>query len=97
MAEVASGGEVSRIALALKSIFREKYTDRTVVFDEIDVGISGGNGVTSSGSKWGRLGRMGQVFCITHLPQTAAIADSHYFLYKEEKRGADGYSGPQFR
>lgn len=86
LAEVASGGEVSRIALALKSIFREKYTDRTVVFDEIDVGISGETGLQVA-AQMGRLGRMGQVFCITHLPQTAAIADSHYFLYKEEKEG----------
>ena len=57
-----------------------------MVFDEIDVGISGETGLQVA-AQMGRLGRMGQVFCITHLPQTAAIADSHYFLYKEEKEG----------
>lgn len=86
LAEVASGGEVSRIALALKTIFREGGTDRTVIFDEIDVGVSGQTGLQVA-AHIGKLGRTGQVFCITHLPQTAAIADSHFSLRKEERDG----------
>lgn len=86
LAEVASGGEVSRIALALKSVFHEKGQEKTVIFDEIDVGISGQTGLQVA-SHIGRLGVAGQVFCITHLPQTAAIGDNHFFLYKEETNG----------
>ena len=86
LAKIASGGEISRIALALKTSSRSISTGQTMIFDEIDVGISGQTGLQVA-DHIRRLRRYGQVFCITHLPQTASIADHHYFIYKKECDG----------
>ena len=81
--KVASGGELARIALAFKSVFRT-YTFKTMVFDEIDVGISGDIALKVA-EKILHLSKTNQVFCITHLPQTASIAKQHYHLAKIEQ------------
>ena len=81
--KVASGGEVARIALAFKSVFRGD-TFKTMVFDEIDVGISGDIALKVA-EKILNLSKTNQVFCITHLPQTASIAKQHYHLSKIEQ------------
>ncbi|MCH4167238.1 MAG: DNA repair protein RecN [Megasphaera sp.] len=86
LAKIASGGEVSRIALALKTSSHALETGKTIIFDEIDVGISGQTGLQVA-YHIRKLRDNGQVFCITHLPQTAAIADHHYFIYKQETDG----------
>lgn len=84
---VASGGELSRIMLALKTVLAEKDQIGTLIFDEIDTGISGKTAWKVS-EKLGMLGRGHQVICITHLPQIAAMADSHFLIEKsrEEKK-----------
>ena len=81
--KVASGGELARIALAFKSVFRSD-TFKTMVFDEIDVGISGDIALKVA-EKILNLSKTNQVFCITHLPQTASIAKQHYHLSKIEE------------
>lgn len=86
LAKIASGGEISRIALALKSSTHDVTLGRTMIFDEIDVGISGQTGLQVA-HHIRRLRKRGQVFCITHLPQTAAIADHHFFIFKKEQDG----------
>ena len=83
--KVASGGELARIALAFKSVFRTD-NHKTLVFDEIDVGISG-NIALKVAEKILTLSKTNQVFCITHLPQTASIAKQHYHLTKQEHEG----------
>ena len=80
--KVASGGELARIALAFKSVFRTD-NHKTLVFDEIDVGISGDIALKVA-EKILTLSKTNQVFCITHLPQTASIAKQHYHLTKQE-------------
>jgi DNA repair protein RecN (Recombination protein N) len=83
LARIASGGELSRIVLALKSVLTlEKYR-KTLVFDEIDSGI-GGRVASSVGEKLALLADQHQVFCVTHLPQIALQADDHFFLSKRE-------------
>lgn len=84
---VASGGELSRIMLALKTVLAEKDRIGTLIFDEIDTGISGKTAWKVS-EKLGMLGRDHQVLCITHLPQIAAMADCHFLIEKnrEEKK-----------
>lgn len=86
LAKIASGGEISRIALALKTSSRTISLGKTMIFDEIDVGISGQIGLQVA-DHIRKLRHYGQVFCITHLPQTASIADHHYFIYKKECNG----------
>lgn len=81
--KVASGGELARIALAFKSVLRSD-TFKTMVFDEIDVGISGDIALKVA-EKILNLSKTNQVFCITHLPQTASIAKQHYHLSKIEQ------------
>ena len=83
--KVASGGELARIALAFKSVFRTD-NHQTLVFDEIDVGISGDIALKVA-EKILTLSKTNQVFCITHLPQTASIAKQHYHLTKQEHEG----------
>ena len=83
--KVASGGELARIALAFKSVFRTD-NHKTLVFDEIDVGISGDIALKVA-EKILTLSKTNQVFCITHLPQTASIAKQHYHLAKQEYEG----------
>ena len=91
--EIASGGELSRILLALKvaveessSKTRKKTTPRTLVFDEIDIGI-GGRAAEAVGQKLKTLGSAQQVLCVTHLPQIAAFADQHLAVEKREQEG----------
>ena len=92
--EVASGGEMSRVLLALKVSVEEgagargrKKTlmPRTLVFDEIDIGI-GGRAAEAVGQKLKALSRTQQVLCVTHLPQIAAFADQHFLIEKREKQ-----------
>lgn len=79
--KVASGGELSRIMLAIKTIMAENDHIETLIFDEIDSGISGRTAQMVS-EKMNQLGRTHQIICITHLPQIAAMADSHYLIEK---------------
>lgn len=80
--EIASGGELSRVMLAIKSILAKVDTIDTLIFDEIDVGISGRTAQMVS-EKMSHIARNHQVIAITHLPQIAAMADSHYFIEKK--------------
>lgn len=80
--KIVSGGELSRIMLALKTVFVHKDHTPTIIFDEIDVGISG-RIAQSVGEKMFLISTAHQVFCITHLPQIACISDWHYMISKE--------------
>ena len=82
LSDVASGGELSRIMLSIKTILSESYGTETLIFDEIDAGISG---ITASkvASKLNRIAKNHQVILITHLPQIAAMADNHFVIRKE--------------
>lgn len=82
LAKVASGGELSRIMLAIKSVLADKDEINTLIFDEIDVGVSGRTAQKVS-EKLSTIAKNHQVLCITHLPQIAAMADSHYIIEKE--------------
>ncbi len=84
--QVASGGELSRIMLAMKSCLADADRIETLIFDEIDVGISGRTAQMVAGKIHG-IGKTHQVICITHLPQIAAMANHHYLI---EKRVTDG-------
>ena len=79
---VASGGELSRIMLALKTVLADRDEIGTLIFDEIDTGISGRTAQMVS-EKLSRIGRSHQVLCITHLPQIAAMADHHCLIEKQ--------------
>jgi DNA repair protein RecN (Recombination protein N) len=81
LAQVASGGELSRIMLALKTVLADKDEIETLIFDEIDTGISGRTAWKVS-EKMGILGKNHQLICITHLPQIAAMADQHFCIEK---------------
>lgn len=81
LSAVASGGELSRIMLAIKAVLADKDEIETLIFDEIDVGISGRTAQKVS-EKMGIIGRKHQVICITHLAQIAAMADAHYLIEK---------------
>ena len=80
--KIASGGELSRIMLAIKTVLADKDEIGTVIFDEIDVGISGRTAQKVS-EKMMLIGRTRQVICITHLAQIAAMADSHFRIEKQ--------------
>lgn len=82
LSQVASGGELSRIMLALKTVLADKDEIETLIFDEIDTGISGRTAWKVS-EKMGILGRGHQLICITHLPQIAAMADTHFYIEKQ--------------
>jgi DNA repair protein RecN (Recombination protein N) len=84
VAKVASGGELSRLMLAIKSIMAKHTALPTLIFDEIDTGISGETALRV-GDVIGNLEKNMQVVCITHLPQIAAKGDAHYFVYKNEE------------
>lgn len=83
VAKVASGGELSRLMLSIKSILAKHTALPTLIFDEIDTGISGETAVRV-GNVIGELEQNMQVICITHLPQIAAKGNAHYFVYKNE-------------
>lgn len=99
--EIASGGEMSRVMLALKVAVEEHSskanrkipTPRTLVFDEIDIGI-GGRAAEAVGNKLKALSRGQQILCVTHLPQIAAFADQHFVI---EKKEADGRTKTNIR
>ncbi len=80
--KIASGGELSRILLALNQIFSDKNPVPTIIFDEIDSGI-GGETALNVGDKIYQIARNRQVLCVTHLPQIAALADHHFQIHKE--------------
>jgi DNA repair protein RecN (Recombination protein N) len=86
MASVASGGELSRIVLALKAILAEKGSVETLVFDEVDAGI-GGSVAEAVGKKLSKLARYHQIICITHLPQIAKFGDNHFRITKNVSHG----------
>lgn len=86
LAQTASGGELSRIMLALKTVLADKDEIETLIFDEIDTGISGRTAWKVS-EKMGILGKNHQLICITHLPQIAAMADSHFVIEKQVSEG----------
>ena len=86
LAKIASGGELSRIMLALKRSVPTGDRVGTLIFDEVDAGI-GGEAATAVGEKISRLGKDLQVLCVTHLPQVAAFADYHYRVEKQENGG----------
>jgi DNA repair protein RecN (Recombination protein N) len=84
--KVASGGELSRISLAIQVIVAQSSTIPTLVFDEVDVGIGGGT-AQIVGKLLNNLGKNGQVICVTHLPQVASQGDHHFFISKREQDG----------
>ncbi len=86
LADIASGGELSRVVLALKAILVETDSVETVVFDEVDSGI-GGSAAEVVGKKLVSLSRFHQVICITHLAQIAKFGDHHYKISKEISKG----------
>lgn len=86
LGKVASGGELSRIMLALKTVLAEDDEIETLIFDEIDTGISGRTAQKVS-EKMNLIGRNHQVICITHLPQIAAMADTHFLIEKQVEDG----------
>ena len=86
IAKVASGGELSRIMLALKNVLAENDNICTLIFDEVDTGVSG-RAAGKVAEKMSRLSLTCQVLCVTHLAQIAAMSDYHYSVHKEEKNG----------
>jgi DNA repair protein RecN (Recombination protein N) len=84
--KVASGGELSRIALALKTCLAASGSGRTLVFDEVDAGV-GGRAAEGIGRRLKKLAASDQVLCVTHLAQIAGFADHHYVVEKRESQG----------
>ncbi|HTQ54445.1 MAG TPA: hypothetical protein VMI94_08300, partial [Bryobacteraceae bacterium] len=90
--KVASGGEISRLALALKTSVGQALSPanrsmiRTLVFDEVDTGVGGG-AAEGIGRRLKKLAAASQVLCVTHLPQVASFADHHYRVEKQESKG----------
>lgn len=86
LARIASGGEMSRVMLAIKSVLAVADAMPTMVFDEVDAGI-GGEAAIAVASKLANIGKVRQVLAVTHLPQIAAVADNHYAVSKLERSG----------
>ncbi len=86
MNKVASGGELARIMLALKNVLAEQDAVDTLIFDEVDAGVSG-HAAQKVAEKLASVAEHKQVLCVTHLPQIAAMADSHLLISKAEKNG----------
>ena len=88
--KIASGGELSRVALALKTCIspppKKNVSPRTLVFDEVDAGV-GGSAAEAVGRRLKKLSAANQVICVTHLPQIAGFADHHYFVEKHSEQG----------
>lgn len=86
ISRVASGGELARIMLALKNVLAENEDIGTLVFDEVDTGVSG-RAAQKVARKLAQVSRRKQVLCVTHLPQLAAMADTHFSVEKGERDG----------
>lgn len=86
IAKIASGGELARIMLALKNVLAEQEAIGTLVFDEVDTGVSG-RAAQKVAEKLAQVSRRKQVLCVTHLPQLAAMADTHFSVVKGEEKG----------
>ncbi len=84
--KIASGGELARIMLAMKNVLSEQDKVATMVFDEVDTGVSG-RAAQKVAEKMARISRRKQVLCVTHLPQLAAMADHHFSVEKGEENG----------
>ncbi len=84
--KIASGGELARIMLALKNVFAAQESVMTMVFDEVDTGVSG-RAAQRVAEKLAKVSREKQVLCVTHLPQLAAMADTHFSVEKGEENG----------
>ena len=93
LGKIASGGELSRVMLAIKTVMADQDEIDTVIFDEIDTGISGRTAQKVS-EKLALIGQSRQVICITHLAQLASMADGHYCI---EKQALDGSTQTQIR
>ena len=86
LSKVASGGELARIMLAMKNVLAEKDQIGTLIFDEVDTGVSG-RGAQKVAEKLRSVAAHKQVLCVTHLPQLAALADTHLLITKSEREG----------
>ena len=86
ISKIASGGELSRIMLAIKTVLSGKGSTDTMIFDEVDTGISG-SAAQKVGQKLKETARSAQVLCVTHLAQIAAMADAHFRIQKEVHDG----------
>ncbi len=86
MSKVASGGELARIMLAMKNVLAEQDKVETLIFDEVDTGVSG-RAAQKVAQKLRSVARTKQVLCVTHLPQLAALATTHFLIYKSERGG----------
>ena len=86
MSKVASGGELARIMLAMKNVLAEQDQVATLIFDEVDTGVSG-RAAQKVAEKLRSVARTKQVLCVTHLPQMAALAHNHLLIAKEERQG----------
>ena len=89
---IASGGELSRIMLALKNVLAENEEVATLIFDEVDTGVSG-RAAQKVAEKMADVAGHKQVLCVTHLPQIAAMADTHFSVVKGEREGSNLYRG----
>ena len=86
MSKVASGGELARIMLAMKNVLAEQDMVQTLIFDEVDTGVSG-RAAQKVAQKLKQVATNKQVLCVTHLPQLAALGDAHLLIAKEERQG----------
>ena len=86
MSKVASGGELARIMLAMKNVLAEKDQVNTLIFDEVDTGVSG-RAAQKVAEKLRSVAQHKQVLCVTHLPQLAALANTHLLIAKSEREG----------
>lgn len=86
LARIASGGELSRVMLALKTIFAQRQGVTSIIFDEVDTGVSG-RVAQAIAEKINLIAQSSQVLCITHLPQVAAVSDHHYLVTKHVQDG----------
>ena len=86
MSKVASGGELARIMLAMKNVLAEKDQVQTLIFDEVDTGVSG-RAAQKVAEKLKSVAAHKQVLCVTHLPQLAALAETHLLIAKAEREG----------
>ena len=86
MSKVASGGELARIMLAMKNVLAEQDRVQTLIFDEVDTGVSG-RAAQKVAQKLRSVAKTKQVLCVTHLPQLAAMGDTHLLIAKQERGG----------